>query len=129
MQLEPNDRMLRLARVRCRIEPSDIEAMDYWLNEAPMSDPASSNAIVFALKRMLRPGLDIRLEDHQTGCLVARIGPHAVALPPSWGMWWSAARRGRAVSPMCGDLLLPIHLVRHQPAHPTQSDLIQERAA
>jgi hypothetical protein len=129
MHLEPNDRMLRLARVRCRIEPADIEAMDYWLNEAPMSDPSASNAIVFALRRTLRPGLSIRLEQNPNGSLAARIGAHVVELPDGWSRWWAAARQGRSVVPITADLLLPIHLVRHHPSHPTQATLGRERAA
>ena len=108
----------QLTRLRCRIDLSDIEAMNYWLNEAPMSDPSARNAIVFALQRLLIPGLVIRLEVTSAGQLVAIAGDQVIPLPSSWMDWWTAARQGRSVAPMSAELLVPHQLVLESPMRP-----------
>lgn len=100
-----------LVSVFCQIDAADIESMEYWLNEAPMADPAQSNAIVFALRRFTRADLPVRLESGPAGDLSARIGAEQVPLPREWAVWWDNARQGRRVSPLAQTLLLPIHLL------------------
>lgn len=71
----------------------DIQAMDYWLNDCPMSDPAGQNAVVFALKRVIRPGLAVRvgLEGERA---IAMLGPERVDLGRVVGRWLSRALTG-----------------------------------
>jgi len=108
---------LRRIPVTLRITRADIEAMDYWLNEAPMSDPEQHNAIVFALGRILRGDLSPRLEaPSSTGepvsLLIAGI---SLALPPVVTSWWNRARTGHRMEPLVTSILLPRPWLRPLP--------------
>jgi len=127
MKMASSSTVPPFAAVRCSVEPSDIDAMDYWLNESPMSTPAEHNAIVFALKRVLREDLTVRLEAATgAGPLHAVIGEESVALPEGWSDWWKRAREGGRMSPMTAILWLPRHLLPLQ-SPPKDTDSLTRR--
>ena len=97
--------------VRCEVSSVDIEAMDYWLNEVGMSDPCAQNAIVFAIRRILRPGLPVRIvSDPGTDAFEALVGTERILLPSAWKNWWTRAIQGARMEPISGVLRIPTHL-------------------
>ena len=97
--------------VPCKIRPMDIEAMDYWLNEAPMSDPPSQNAIVFALKRMLLPGTSARIVIDAFGNTLVMLDGKLQPLTPALAEWYHAALAGHPVEPLTDWIPLPWDLL------------------
>ncbi len=102
----------RWVPVRLRIGETDISRMDYWWNEAPMSDPSSANAIVFALERIVRPGTRLRVETFADGrSAETEVNGEKMPLPTPLADWWSRARRGHRVDPITATIALPAEAV------------------
>jgi hypothetical protein len=96
--------------VTLRITQADIDAMDYWCNEAPMSDLHRHNAIIFALHRVLRGDLAPRLEPTSgaaAGPVSLVVDGVALPLPPLVAAWWERARTGHRMEPLVTAILLP----------------------
>jgi len=101
-----------MSEVRCEIRPVDIEAMDYWLNEAGMSDPCSQNAIAFAIRRIVRPGLSVRIaSDPGTNLFQVLVGTEQILLPAEWKDWWTRAIQGGRMEPISAMIRIPTHLL------------------
>lgn len=99
--------------VPCRILNKDIEEMDYWLNEAPMSDYTRQNAFLFALNRLLRPQIETKLVQRCRGGFRVHIGNnYALDLSDSLGEWLQDAFTGHQVEPFTEWALLPWELLR-----------------
>jgi len=111
--------------VPCKIRPMDIEAMDYWLNEAPMSDPPSQNAIVFALKRLLLPGTAVRIVIDAFGNTLVMLDGKLQALTPNLADWYNAAMAGHPVEPLTEYIPLPWDLLSRR----IQSELRETQAS
>lgn len=93
--------------VPCKIRPMDIEAMDYWLNQAPISDPPSQNAICFALRRLLLPGTNVRVVADSTGNANVFLDGKPFALPPELTKWYKNAVAGHQMEPLTDFIPLP----------------------
>ncbi len=92
----------------CHVTRPDIEAMEYWLNEAPMSEPGRHNAIVFALRRVLGPTVDLRLgSDPRSGVAFLFLDDVSVPLPEPLASWWARALTGHPMEPVSAFVFLP----------------------
>ena len=86
--------------------------MNYWLNESPMADPFSQNAIAFALKRVLIPGAEVRLDTRETGQVDAVVnGSVAIPLPARFSAWWRGVLTGREAQPVRATVSVPTCLL------------------
>lgn len=96
----------------CRISSKDISAMDYWLNESPMSDPSRQNAICFALKRMLAEDAEILLCDRPGGGYEAVVNDSiALPLPSELAKWWQKVLVGHRAVPVSALIEVPVDLL------------------
>lgn len=85
----------------------DIEAMDYWLNQAPISDPPSQNAICFALRRLLLPGTNVRVVTDSAGAANVFLDGKPFLLPPRLTKWYKDAVAGHKMEPFTDFIPLP----------------------
>lgn len=98
--------------VPCRISAKDIEAMDYWLNEAPMADPSRQNAICFALKRILKEDAELVLRDRAPGRVEVVVnGAIVLALPKELADWWRKVLVGHRATALTAAVEIPVDLL------------------
>jgi len=85
----------------------DVEKMlDYY--DSGMSDVSTSNAIALALRRILKPGLQVRvIRDAGGGEGVAQIGDQQMALASELVDWLETAERASPVDPISFQIALP----------------------
>ncbi len=94
-----------IATICCEIRGRDIEAMDFWLNESPMADPPSQNAISLALKRLLLPGISVRIHPRKDGSIVGMVdGQPEIEFSKTLCDWYAKAMRGYPVNPVTGEI-------------------------
>tara|TARA_R110002096_G_scaffold4501_25_gene21218 strand:- start:19934 stop:20356 length:423 start_codon:yes stop_codon:yes gene_type:complete len=95
-----------LCHVPIRINQEDIDKMNYWLNEAGVANPASENAICYAIQRLVLPKTKVLLRQ-KSGKVRVALGPTSIELPSDLASWYREALMGADVSPIRGFLTLP----------------------
>lgn len=101
--------------VKLDILQSDIDEMDYHLNECPMSNMATDNAVAYALRRILKPGLRIAVSA-RGGKTIAKIDGREIALADEVAPWLGKILMGINPGPLSTNLRLPEFLVRRKVA-------------
>lgn len=96
--------------VLVEVTEDDIRDMDYYLNECPMGNFGTKNAITVALARILNPEFHVSIVIRE-GEAHARFGSNQFCLGKDIGAWLESALHGASVKPAAWLVWLPEKLV------------------
>lgn len=100
-----------LVSVELKIKEQDIAEMEYHLNECPMSNLAKNNAVTYALRRAVRPGLDVSVSVTR-GLALAKIGQYRCALGQNITSWLGRVLMGWDMPPFSATIQIPKDVLR-----------------
>lgn len=100
-----------LKNIRLEVNGDDIDEM-YERYDSGMADHTTANAVCLALRRLLRPGLNLKVNStsHEHLCRLSVKG-ELFPLPTDVFWWLDNASRGCSVSPTSFSIAIPEELL------------------